>query len=285
MFKMKTLAAVIALAAAGSANAAYQLPNTGNGSLMLTAWDVTTQESYIRDLGYNYADFTTAMVTPEAGLVINFALDPLFSSLFGDNSASNVYWNVTAADSTASSGSITGTALMGTGAFGTLATAYSVTNTGIANTSNYMNTFFGYALTQPNDPGVDGNAAVGNEAGNCSTSSSCYSVDSGDLQFTGDANWGANWGSNLTSWINAGTLGSTLGFYSMTPNGTFSINQATKVAYGNVNGLASWLLAADGSLVYSVPGAVSTVPVPAAAWLFGSGLLGLVGVARRHNAQ
>jgi hypothetical protein len=28
---------------------------------------------------------------------------------------------------------------------------------------------------------------------------------------------------------------------------------------------------------------VSTVPVPAAVWLFGSGLLGLVGVARRKS--
>ena len=29
---------------------------------------------------------------------------------------------------------------------------------------------------------------------------------------------------------------------------------------------------------------VSAVPVPAAVWLFGSGFLGLVGVARRKNA-
>ena len=29
---------------------------------------------------------------------------------------------------------------------------------------------------------------------------------------------------------------------------------------------------------------VSTVPVPAAVWLFGSGLLGLVGIARRKKA-
>ncbi|MGB5409060.1 MAG: VPLPA-CTERM sorting domain-containing protein, partial [Thiogranum sp.] len=33
-----------------------------------------------------------------------------------------------------------------------------------------------------------------------------------------------------------------------------------------------------------VPGSVTVVPVPAAVWLFGSGLLGLVGVARRRRA-
>ena len=32
------------------------------------------------------------------------------------------------------------------------------------------------------------------------------------------------------------------------------------------------------------PGDVAAVPVPAAAWLFGSGLLGLIGVARRKKA-
>ena len=37
---------------------------------------------------------------------------------------------------------------------------------------------------------------------------------------------------------------------------------------------------ASGELTYGV----SAVPVPAAVWLFGSGLLGLVGVARRRNA-
>ena len=33
------------------------------------------------------------------------------------------------------------------------------------------------------------------------------------------------------------------------------------------------------------PGDVATVPVPAAVWLFGSGLLGLVGVARRKASR
>jgi hypothetical protein len=30
--------------------------------------------------------------------------------------------------------------------------------------------------------------------------------------------------------------------------------------------------------------AFSVVPIPAAIWLFGSGLLGLIGIARRKNA-
>ena len=32
-------------------------------------------------------------------------------------------------------------------------------------------------------------------------------------------------------------------------------------------------------------GDVSAVPVPAAVWLFGSGLLGLIGVARRNSVN
>jgi hypothetical protein len=32
------------------------------------------------------------------------------------------------------------------------------------------------------------------------------------------------------------------------------------------------------------PNAVSAVPVPAAVWLFGSGLLGLVGISRRKKS-
>ena len=39
---------------------------------------------------------------------------------------------------------------------------------------------------------------------------------------------------------------------------------------------------ADFALAVPTPGAVSTVPLPAAAWLFGSGLLGLAGAARRR---
>ncbi len=62
-------------------------------------------------------------------------------------------------------------------------------------------------------------------------------------------------------------------------DGTFY--QGNSSFFGGVvnTDLAAWRLDADGTLTYNVP--VSAVPVPAAVWLFGSGLLGLVGVARR----
>ena len=42
-----------------------------------------------------------------------------------------------------------------------------------------------------------------------------------------------------------------------------------------------WYLGTDGSLSYNIASA-SPVPLPAAVWLFGSGLLGLFGVGRRR---
>lgn len=45
--------------------------------------------------------------------------------------------------------------------------------------------------------------------------------------------------------------------------------------------LWSFSSTSDSSYSMTVASTVATVPVPAAAWLFGSGLLGLVGIARR----
>jgi hypothetical protein len=42
-------------------------------------------------------------------------------------------------------------------------------------------------------------------------------------------------------------------------------------------------LTANNALMISIDGTVSSVPIPAAAWLFGSGLIGLIGVARRRK--
>ena len=77
-------------------------------------------------------------------------------------------------------------------------------------------------------------------------------------------NLGFNWtGGSIDVLIDAAFVGSTLqiGF-----NSVASGNQGSGVFYDNLNV------------------GVNAVPVPAAVWLFGSGLLGLVGVARRRKA-
>lgn len=273
MMKMKTLAAAIAFAAAGSANAAIEMANTGNSSLVLSVWDNVAQESYIRDLGYNMADFIPSMVATDAGHAFNFAADPVFSSLFSDNDAANIRWNVVAADSTGS-GTITGRQIISTATLGAEASSFSVSNTGVSNAASLFTTFFQNANTQPSPDGT-----------NCGTSPSCWTNNAGDLQYAGDTSWGPYWGQVLTSLNSAGFLGQTLGFYSFTPSNTSGFVQSAKERYENAYGLAAWALAADGSLSYSIVGAPTAVPVPAAAWLLGSGLVGLAGVARRRAAK
>lgn len=62
---------------------------------------------------------------------------------------------------------------------------------------------------------------------------------------------------------------------------------STNVAYG-VNWVfgdtLSNYVSGDPGYIVGNDASVSAVPVPAAAWLFGSGLLGLIGVARRKAA-
>jgi hypothetical protein len=60
-------------------------------------------------------------------------------------------------------------------------------------------------------------------------------------------------------------------------------NGATTYGNGNAATVYFNIPGANGGSVLAVD-VVPAVPVPAAAWLFGSGLLGLVGVARRRRA-
>ena len=45
--------------------------------------------------------------------------------------------------------------------------------------------------------------------------------------------------------------------------------------------LASWRLSSSGELSYGTP---AVIPVPAAVWLLGSALVGVLGISRRKRA-
>ncbi len=89
--------------------------------------------------------------------------------------------------------------------------------------------------------------------------------------------WGVTWSTRDTTWFNVSDISAT-DPGTATSGITFALN-------GSMNYLAN--LAGVNSVFPGVGTAlyrVSAVPVPAAVWLFGSGLLGLVGVARRKKA-
>jgi hypothetical protein len=55
--------------------------------------------------------------------------------------------------------------------------------------------------------------------------------------------------------------------------------------YSNSNGTGFWFLSSTGDLTYNIAsGGTAPVPLPAAIWLLGSGLLGMAGIARRRAA-
>lgn len=282
--KMKLLAAVAVMAVAGQASAAITLGSVqGGSSLFLSVWDATTNESYIRNLGVNLNAFLpstrttlatdgnvngtpiTGDKTPDAGLNLLFAGDSLFTSTFGNNDAANINWNIVAFDNQSSAGSGLSRVIT------TAAGAPGTTNAGIGliggGGTNYLST-----LIQQTTLGGASNSVV--------------VTDPSSAAFAGAGNWdvGLNGGLNGSS-AGAG-YASQLGFYYLARSVVSGSNSAlaTQEQFGNTTGFATWTLDATGAANYVLAGEVAAVPVPAAVWMLGSGLIGLFGAARRRKA-
>ena len=84
-------------------------------------------------------------------------------------------------------------------------------------------------------------------------------------------------------------------FFTQAPDaGTFQVNYLNAIGNGDYEVVFQWshyiTSAEDPTFTYVgftghwvLEGVVHTVPVPAAAWLMGSGLIGLAGIARRKK--
>ena len=291
-FNLKTLAVAVALAAAGSqANAAMVNSqgtlSDGNSSVILYAYSSSLGRSYSRDLGFNLNDFLyngasaptagslpfNPAATPAvsagnvttAGYTLNFGADALMASWLGNGSAlaSDVQWGIAAVDGT------------GTGsAFRALTTVQAGASS--AGTTNFELGSFEVKF----DGFVNAHNALGTHATdlNGSAGSDGSNIPAANAATGFSVNWGG-----ATSFFSTGGIGQSLEFFFMAQNGTLANTNATSVRYGasNPDGTAKWTLNANGGLAYAVP---TAVPVPAAVWLFGSGLLGLVGISRRKKS-
>ncbi len=233
------------------------VPGLTNGGLIVEVWDTVSGTSMSEWLG---GDYGTVGPTSAAAGTLDYGVlggSSTFNSLFSSSeiAAGNVNFMVTAVNdvkpsqpqaavTVASIGTVTGNAL------GTFSSSI---NTGIA--------------------------AIMNGVTACNNVNPCTATS------TGSPGYAANYlgVSSIGGASTAGTAGgAALDFYNLANTTGSAKNpvQTTQYLSATGGGAATWTLSATGDLVYAVPG-VSAVPLPAAVWLLGSGLLGLAGIGRR----
>lgn len=114
-----------------------------------------------------------------------------------------------------------------------------------------------------------------------STTSAITEVSPGNLDFSG---WNIDWNDILIDLGGDAGVGDTslatitCSSSSCSANDTYVLDYFAHVPQPDLSG--------KGGVFYTVhlEGVISSVPVPAAVWLFSSGLIGLIGIARRKKA-
>jgi hypothetical protein len=268
---MKTLlglAIVGTLLGAGSAVATTVTdPSTGSGDLILFIQDVTTGQTYARDTGISVASVYSASTnSPNGSLNVNVAADANLTTFLGSVAGTDtLQWAVEGGAWTGS-----GSALRPTGAMAIVTTSGTGNATTVAEsslTTKFVN--FSTEISNLNAFGLIG--ATGS------------TLETGVKATSGDGVWGTvNGVSGDTQWYgaldNSGiALTASQSLYGLTGNGT-----AGSVAKNSLLGTLS--LDSFGNLT-SGGGTPPPVPLPAALWVFGSGLMGLFGVGRRRAAK
>lgn len=279
--KIKALAVAVLLATSGSANAFLNNANGGvDGELFLTVFSSSLQATYNLDLGVYTAEYadTNSMAS------VNLAADPDFAMFLG---ATDLVYTVT-------------------GAYRALNfdSAYDISHYGLytttqSSTSAMMNIaggggFNGLEISQSrvaDEAGrINANAVATNQP-NASEISN-FGVNNSSVALIGQTGYYdiAQWGSSLggVGIISNGVVGTAVDFYHV----GWDVQGALDTGVDQITTalLGSWVLDANNLLSYTCAAGsancagTNPVPVPAAVWLFGSGLLGLIGVARRKAA-
>ncbi len=243
-----------------------QTADATNGSgVIVEVFDAATGHSLTEWLGMNFTQFRPGAQTPAGGETLDFGI------LGGSTVWSNF---VTAEGGTANLQFVVEAGNNSNTSAAALETTVSANNNP---TNTSVNSAVG-SLAQV--PGI----LTGNTGTNpCNSVNPCVANASTDSGYT-VPQMGPNGGGHLGTTSTSGAVGTSLAFYEFVQNGTGlnASKPATQTQYANATGAASWTLGANGDLTYTVP-APAAVPLPAAAWLLGSGLLGLLGIGRRNR--
>lgn len=265
--KKSLLALAVSLVAVSSANAAWDTGIDpalilGNGEAVLSVFDPVTQNSYTQDLGVTFNQL-------RAGYNGTINLDPTYLSVFGGSYSNAQFSVMVASNRNYTDDTYSQEALTDAGVIYSMTAGQTpwVTGEGQDNYSaigQIHNQFTFYA----GGVGFDTNSAQ----------NPGYSVAAGGQGYAGGVQWVSYIEGNLnrdTSGANGSTL--ELWFKGYTQNDGFgpSLNLLLGTVTMNLSG-------STGSVTFA--SATPEVPVPAAAWLMGSALLGLGGIARRRRA-
>ena len=270
-FKLKALVAAIALGATAQANAILIDGSTGDGELFLSVWDTVAKVGYVKDTGITMSAYAASV----GGLNFNLNTDANWNTFKAASTTGNTVWNIGALDSTG------GTAPGGQHYLATSTnTAAQIrqtqTNTqvvGMAGSNSYVSAL---------------NSLGGTSTIFSATNGSAYVTAADGFAFPGTAGgyWDNNFGTKAQGWTTTAGLDIAMNLYQLTPSTSLGINKATvtQCGYADISGVfqaCSFTLTSAGTTTFT---GVPAVPVPAALWLLGSALVGLVGVARRKVA-
>jgi len=271
----KTLLAVAVALAAVNAQASVHGSATGPSDVVLTIWDQTAKESYSLDLGISQADILANGFTSAS-----FASSTVFQAFVtGEKNASTdvIVYSVNSADNNTSDAYY---GLAVTQAQTNVATAITNLQTKInsdtasSNAAQKLDSFFSFVGTGENVAKIN-NGGTGNDALGVSgqtwfaanNASATLQTQFGGLSTTTSDIVKANLSANYFYEAYSDTLNASVAQYA----GSWGLDLA--------NGSLTFTPAA--TLVTPVNAAPSSVPVPGAAWMMLTGLVGLVAAKRR----